>query len=70
MTRPASIPEKVVPTVLSLSRQGFGVRRIDRALEGCGVWTTRSSVHRLLTGQPPYQNANVTESHDFEAGKP
>ncbi len=33
---------------------GYGCRRIVRSLEEAGVFTTRSSVSRLLNGQPPY----------------
>ena len=62
MTRPASIPPRVFPTVLSLAEAGLGVRRIAKMLEKHQVWTTRSSVHRLLTGQPPYQDRDVHQS--------
>ena len=54
MTRSASIPQTLVPEVLRLQGEGLGARRIARSLERLGCWTTKSSVHRLLTGQPPY----------------
>ena len=35
-----------------------GCRSIVRSLEAAGVFTTKSSVHRLIHGQAPYQEAN------------
>ena len=53
--RRQSIPESAFPEVLLWNKQGFGVRRIARLLEQRRVFTTRSSVHRLLNGLPPYE---------------
>lgn len=55
MSRPVSIPRELVGEVIRLNQQGLGRRRIARALEKHDCWTTKSSVHRLLAGRPPYQ---------------
>ena len=64
MTRSQSIPREAVPTVLSLARAGFGARRIAKMMEKHRVWTTKSSVHRLLTGQPPYRATEFRSTKD------
>ncbi len=56
MSRPVSLPKTVHAEVFRLHGAGVGCRRIVRRLERMGVWTTKSSVHRLLRGHPPYQN--------------
>ena len=53
--RPASIPERVYDDVFRWRSEGLGYQRISRRLEGQGIFTTRSSVHRLIAGLPPYQ---------------
>ena len=52
--RPASIPEWAFGEVFRLRDLGYGCRKIVRSLEEAGVFTTRSSVSRLLNRQPPY----------------
>ena len=52
--RPAIIPRWAFGEVFRLRDLGYGCRRIVRSLEEAGVFTTRSSVSRLLNGQPPY----------------
>ena len=52
--RPASIPEWAFGEVFRLRDLGYGCRRIVRSLEESAVFTSRSSVSRLLNGQPPY----------------
>ena len=52
--RPASIPESAFHDVRRWHGQGFGCRRIARLLEKRQVFTTRSSIHRMLSGLPPY----------------
>ena len=52
--RPASIPLWAFGEVFRLRDLGYGCRRIVRSLEEAGVFTTRSSVSRLLNGQTPY----------------
>jgi hypothetical protein len=54
--RPASIPEWAFGEVFRLRELGYGCRRIVRSLEEAGVFTTRSSVSRLLNRQAPYVN--------------
>ena len=54
--RPTSIPEWAFGEVFRLRDLGYGCRRIVRSLEEAGVFTARSSVSRLLNGQPPYTN--------------
>jgi len=54
--RPVSIPQWAFGEVFRLRDLGYGCRRIVRSLEEAGVFTTRSSVSRLLNGQPPYAN--------------
>jgi len=52
--RPTSIPQWAFGEVFRLRDLGYGCRRIVRSLEEAGVFTTRSSVSRLLNGQLPY----------------
>jgi len=54
--RPASIPIWAFGEVFRLRDLGYGCRRIVGSLEEAGVFTTRSSVSRLLNGQPPYSD--------------
>ena len=51
--RPTSIPQWAFGEVFRLHGLGYGCRRIVKSLEEAGVFTTRCSVSRLLTGQPP-----------------
>ena len=51
--RPTSIPQWAFGEVLRLRDLGFGRLRIIRSLKEARVLTTRSSVSRLLNGQPP-----------------
>ena len=52
--RPTSIPQWAFGEVFRLRDLGYGCRRIVRSLEEAGVFTSRSSISRLLNGQPPY----------------
>ena len=52
--RPKSIPPWAWPEVLRLHGQGLGYRRVAAALLSLKVWTTKSSVERLIKGKPPY----------------
>ena len=52
--RSASIPSKAYDAAFRLHAKGHGCRMIARLLESQGVYTTKSSVSRLLRGQPPY----------------
>ena len=54
--RPVSIPLWAFGEVFRLHSLGYGCRRIVRSLEEAGVFTTRSSVSRLLNAQLPYTN--------------
>ena len=45
-----SIPQEAHQRVFDLDRQGLVVRRFTRALDGIGVYTSRSSVDGLLGG--------------------
>jgi len=54
--RPVSIPGWAFGEVFRLRDLGYGCRRIVRSLEEAGVFTTRSSVSRLLNRQAPYVN--------------
>ena len=54
--RPSSIPLWAFGEVFRLRDLGYGCRRIVRSLEEAGIFTTRSSVSRLLNGQPPYSD--------------
>ena len=54
--RPTSIPAWAWPKVFELHRQGLGYRRVAVSLESLRVWTTKSSVERLVRGLPPYQS--------------
>ena len=53
--RPQSIPPWAWPEVFRLREQGLGYRRVAAALLSLKVWTTKSSVERLIKGLPPYQ---------------
>ena len=52
--RPAGIPPGAFAEVKRLHGLGYGCRRIAAMLEGRAVYTTKSSVERLLKGQAPY----------------
>ena len=52
--RPTSMPQWAFGEVFRLPDLGYGCRRIVRSLEEAGVFTSRSTVSRLLNGQPPY----------------
>ncbi len=52
--RPQSIPPHMWGTVFELHGQGLGYRRVADALIPRGVFTTKSSVERLIKGKPPY----------------
>ena len=54
--RPPSIPVKAYESVFRLHSVGYGSRRIARILEDMGVYSTKSSVCRLLLGQGTYQS--------------
>ena len=62
MSRSPSIPSEFQNQVHELHRVGLGARRIVTALERAGCWTTKSSVHRLLTCQAPYGQAEERET--------
>ena len=57
--RPASMPEWAFGEVFRLHSLGYGCLRIVMSLEEVGVFTTRSSVSRLLNGQPPYADIKL-----------
>ena len=59
--RTASISESAFGDVLRWHGQGYGCRRIARLLEGIGVFASKSSVERLIRGQPPYTGRRVGE---------
>lgn len=46
-----------IGTVFRLNAEGQGCRRIVRSLATDGIFTTKSSVHRLIRGLPPYDGA-------------
>ena len=52
--RSASIPNEAYDAAFRLHAEGHGCRMIARLLEDQGVYTTKSSVFRLLRGLPPY----------------
>ena len=52
--RQQSIPEFAYDDVRRWRAQGYGCRKIVKLLEGLGIYTGKSSVDRLLRGQPPY----------------
>lgn len=58
--RPQSIPLWAFGKVFRLHENGYGCRKIVEQLEGSGVYTTRSSVSRLLLGRPPYTKMSTT----------
>ena len=60
--RPQSIPVTAYETVFRLQCRGFGVRRIVRLLEGLGIYSTKSSVSRLLLRQGTYRSEIVTDA--------
>ncbi len=51
---PQSIPPWAWPEVFRLREQGLGYRRVAAALAPLQVWTTKSSVERLIKGKAPY----------------
>ena len=52
------------PTCSAGRARGFGCQRIARLLEGIGVFASKSSVERLLKGQPPYTGWRVVLARD------
>ena len=56
--RPQSIPPWAWPEVFRLREQGLGYRRVAAALIFLKVWTTKSSVERLINGKAPYSCRN------------
>ncbi len=55
--RPRSIPPWAWPEVFRLHGQGLGYRRVANALIPLKIWTTKSSVERLIKGKPPYSGS-------------
>jgi hypothetical protein len=58
--RPVSIPESAFAECFRLHGEGHGYRRIADLLAGQGVYTTKSSVERLIRGLPPYTGRLVS----------
>ena len=56
--RPTSIPQWAFGEVFRLRDLGYGCRKIVRLLENLGIYTTRSSVSRLLLRQGTYEGSN------------
>ena len=56
--RPTSIPQWAFGEVFRLRDRGYGCRKIVRLLENLGIYTTRSSVSRLLLRQGTYEGSN------------
>ena len=52
--RPVSIPTSAFVDVRRWHGLGYGCRLIAAMLEEQGIFTTKSSVERLLKGQAPY----------------
>ena len=67
MSRSPSIPRELVSELIRLNRQGLGRRRIAQEMERWGVWTTKSSVDRLLKGLPPYKEAWLQAKAESDA---
>ncbi len=67
MSRSPSIPRELVIELIRLNWQGLGRRRIAQELERWGVWTTKSSVDRLLRGLPPYREAWLRAKPELDA---
>ena len=64
MGRHQSIPRERFSSVFQWYAQGLGYRRIVVQLETQGVYTTKSSVVRLIRGLPPYGVGHVFSSPD------
>ena len=60
MCRTPSIPTELVLEVVRLHGAGLGRRRIAKRLEKFGIWTTKSSVDRLIRGLPPYHHQRTS----------
>lgn len=58
--RPRAIPPESFNTVLQLYSQGLGYRSIANHLWGLGVYTTHTTVRRLIRGQGAYSDARVS----------
>ena len=50
--RPRAIPQKMVPDVLSLYRQGFGYRAIARQFRERGITVDWSTIRRIVKAHP------------------
>ena len=62
--RPASIPDTAFGQVFLLYGQGRGYRAIAGLLEHQGIYTTKSSVERLIRGLPAYTGRRVMVATD------
>lgn len=66
--RPRAIPPAAYGLVFTLYGQALGYRAIaDRLAEMRLCYPTKSSVHRLICGLPPYQGRRVAP--DFTSDK-
>ena len=52
--RPQSIPAEIWPEVIRLHGLGLGYRRVADALIPLKIWTTKSSVERLIKRRMSY----------------
>ena len=59
--RPRAIPPESFDTVLQLDSQGLGYRSIANHLWGLGVYTTHTTVRRLIRRQGAYANARAPD---------
>jgi hypothetical protein len=61
--RPRVIPERLIPKVLSLYRQGLGYRAVARELRQDGILADWSTVRRLIkTYQGPVSPGNSDQN--------
>ena len=60
--RPASIPVTAYELVFQWHSKGYGARRIVRLLESLEIFSTKSSVGRLLLRQGTYTDSTKIQS--------
>ena len=57
--RRASIPDAFIGKVRQWHEKGYGCRKIAQLLQPHQVFTTKSSVDRLIHGKPPYATKGI-----------
>jgi transposase-like protein len=63
--RPAVVPERLIPKVLSLYREGLGYRAIARELREEGISVDWSTIRRIIKAHAETEPRREQPSDDF-----